>query len=313
MNMVIKSLKNYFKKRKLLFNTIVLIIMLPISLTLSRFVNKLTTNYYLETQKFYFYSDKLTEDNATYTLENWSGVENLSMDIQLESRKNQYEVAESDISYVISYTCEEGVICSISQESGTIYSSSNVDSVTLNLVPTRNFEDGESTKITVTAKSTSPYTKTIKATFIVKVGKKGLSYEIKDETYQTYLFLNITNAKNFYTINEAFDSYQKNDVIDYTEYSALSDTNKEKCTSSLISISFDPNIIILDTTSPILNGVKESDISTVEIDGTSYISGIKFKMDALSSQAIRFYKKNPNKNYTYPIVNQTSIITLTSE
>lgn len=313
MNMVIKSLKNYFKKRKLLFNTIVLIIMLPISLTLSRFVNKLTTNYYLETQKFYFYSDKLTEDNATYTLENWSGVENLSMDIQLESRKNQYEVAESDISYVISYTCEEGVICSISQESGTIYSSSNVDSVTLNLVPTRNFEDGESTKITLTAKSTSPYTKTIKATFIVKVGKKGLSYEIKDETYQTYLFLNITNAKNFYTINEAFDSYQKNDVIDYTEYSALSDTNKEKCTSSLISISFDPNIIILDTTSPILNGVKESDISTVEIDGTSYISGIKFKMDALSSQAIRFYKKNPNKNYTYPIVNQTSIITLTSE
>lgn len=313
MNMIIKSLKNYFEKRKLLFWIIVLVIMFPISLTLSRFVNKLTTNYYLETQKFYFYSDKLTEDNATYTLENWSGVENLSMDIQLESRKNQYEVAETDIDYVLSYTCEEGVICSISKEGGTIYSSSNVDSFTFNLVPIRAFEDGESTKITVTAKSTSPYVKTIEATFIVKVGKKGLSYEIKDETYQTYLFLNITNAKNFYTVNEAFDNYQVNDVIDYTEYLILNDENKDKCTSSLINISFDPNVIIIDTTSPVLNGVKESDISTIEIDGTSYISGIKFKVEALSSEAIRFYKKNPNKNYTYPIVNQNSIITLTSE
>jgi len=313
MNMIIKSLENYFKKRKLLFWIIVLVIMLPISLTLSRFVNKLTTNYYLETQKFYFYSDKLTEDNATYTLENWSGVENLSMDIQLESKKNQYEVAETDITYELSYTCEEGVVCSISKESGTIYSSTNVDSVTLNLVPIKDFEDGESTTITVTAKSTSPYLKTLKASFIVKVGKKGLSYEIKDKTFQTYLFLNITNAKNFYTVNEAFDNYKVNDVIDYTEYLVLNPENKTKCTSSLINISFDPNVIIIDTTSPILNGIKESDISTVQINGISYISGIKFKVDALSSEAIRFYKKNPNKNYTYPIVNPNSIITLTSE
>lgn len=313
MSMIINFLHKYLKKRKLLFWIIVLIIMFPLSVTLSRFVNKLTTNYYLETQKFYFNSDKLTEDNATYTLENWSGVENLSMDIQLESKKNQYEFADTDITYIISYTCEEGVVCSISKESGTIYSKTNIDSFTLNLVPIRNFEDGESTTITVTAKSTSPYIKIIKATFIVKVGKQGLSYEIKDETFQTYLFLNITNAKNFYTVNEKFDNYQINDVIDYTEYLTLSNSNREKCTSSLINITFDPNIIIIDTTSPILNKVKESDITTTEINNISYISGIKFKVDALSSQAIRFYKKKPNKNYTYPIVNQNSIITFTSE
>lgn len=313
MHVIMKYLKNQLKKKKLLLSLIVLVIIFPISLALSRFVNKLTTNYYLETQKFYFYSDKLTDDNAKYTLENWSGVENLSMDIQLESRKNQYEVAETDISYNVTYTCEEGVKCSITKETGIIYASSNVDSFTLTLIPTRNFEEGESTTVTVTAKSTSPYIKTIKATFIIKVGKQGLSYEIKDQTFQPYLFLNLTNAKSYYTINESFDNYQKDDEIDYTKYLELSDENKKKCTSALISISFDPNVVIIDTTSPILNIVKESDISTINIDNTTYINGIKFKLDALSSEAIRFYKKNPNKNYTYPIVNTNSIIKLTSE
>lgn len=312
MNLIMKC-KSYFKNRKLLLYIIALIIMFPFSLTMSRYINKLTTNYYLETQKFYFNSDKLTEDNNTYTIENWSGVENISMDIQLESRKNQYEAAETDVNYVISYTCEDTVTCSISKESGTIYSSTNVDSVTLNLVPNKNFENGESTKITVTAKSTSPYSKTLKATFIVRVGKKGISYEIQDETYQTYLFLKITNSKSFYKVNEAFGNYTLNQEIDYLEYLELADADKEKCTSALISISFDPKTIILDTTSPILDKVNDEDISTVEIDSKNYISGIKFKIDALSSEAIRFYKKTPSKNYTYPIVNAKSIINLTSE
>lgn len=312
MNLIIKC-KNYLKKRKLILYIIALIIVSPISLAMSRYINKLVTNYYLETQKFYFTSDKLTEDNNIYTIENWSGVENISMDIQLESRKNQYEVAESDINYTVSYTCEEGVSCSISKTSGTIYSSTNVDSVTLDLVPNKTFENGETTRITVTATSTSPYKKTIAATFILKVGKKGISYEIQDEVYQTYLFLKITNSKNFYRVNESFGQYTQNQEIDYLEYLELSDEDKNKCTSTLINISFDPNIIILDTTSPILSKVVASDISTVTIDNKNYISGIKFKMDALSSEAIRFYKKNTTKNYTYPIVNKDSIITLTSE
>lgn len=310
---VIAKCKSYFRKRKILFYIIVLVITFPASFTLSRYVNKLTTNYYLETQKFYFTSDKLTEDNATYKIENWSGVENFTMDIQLESRLNQYEVADTDITYIISYECEEGVTCSISKETGVIYSSTNVDTITLSLVPIKDFENGESTTVTVMAKSISPYTKTIKATFIIKVGKKGISYQIKDETYQSYMFLNITNAKSSYIVSEAFDSYTLNQEIDYTEYLKLSAINKAKCTSALISISFDPNIIILDTTSSVLNKVKVDDISTIQIDNTSFISGIKFKMDALSSEAIRFYKVEPTKNYTYPIVNQTSVIKLTTE
>ena len=312
MNLIIKC-KSYFKKRKLLLYIIALIIMFPISLTLSRYINKLTTNYYLETQKFYFNSDKLTEENPTYTIENWSGVENISMDIQLESRKNQYEVAEADIEYVVSYTCDDNVICSISKQTGTIYSSTNVDTININLVPTKSFEDGESTKINVTATSTAPYTKTISATFIIKVGKQGISYEIKDETYQTYLFLNITNAKSSYRVEEAFNDYEIGNEINSLEYLKLTEENKQKCTSALISISFDPNIIILDTTSPILNKVEETDIKTTQLDNTEFISGIKFKVDALSSEAIRFYKKNPTKNYSYPIINQTSIITFTAE
>ena len=54
-------------------------------------------------------------------------------------------------------------------------------------------------------------------------------------------------------------------------------------------------------------------MTTVSIDGNTYISGFTIKIDAISSREIRLYKVDVRKNYTYPNNNNKSIVTITSE
>ena len=44
------------------------------------------------------------------------------------------------------------------------------------------------------------------------------------------------------------------------------------------------------------------------INNSNYISGFKFKVGATSSEKIKFYKNDITKDYTYPVVNSSSII-----
>ena len=116
---------------------------------------------------------------------------------------------------------------------------------------------------------------------------------------------NITNTRQSYFARTAFGSYNVGDEIIAEDYLALSDADKEKFSSARITLSFDPNIVILDTTA---NITKNSEKQYTIVDGISYISSITFDMDAVSSMAIRFYKKDTSKNYTYPIITTTPII-----
>ena len=86
---------------------------------------------------------------------------------------------------------------------------------------------------------------------------------------------------------------------------SITETDKKNFSSANITLSFDPNIVILDTTT---NITQNSEKQYTTVDGISYISSITFGMDAVSSMAIRFYKKDTSKNYTYPIITTTPII-----
>ena len=50
-------------------------------------------------------------------------------------------------------------------------------------------------------------------------------------------------------VKQDFDKYKVDDRIDRNTYMELSDEDKKKCTSALISLSFDPRETILDMTS----------------------------------------------------------------
>ena len=91
----------------------------------------------------------------------------------------------------------------------------------------------------------------------------------------------------------------------------LSNENKEKCYSALITLEFDPKEILLDMTNT--NYLNAINTTTTNIDGSNYINSMTFKVEPISSAVVRFYKVDVNKDYTYPIINSKSIIKVTTK
>ena len=110
--------------------------------------------------------------------------------------KNQYVYSPYDIPYTVSVNCPNDVTCTLDKTSSTVYQSStnHSDTVTLSVNPSRNYTQGETLTIIITAQSTSPYIETISAIFQYSVGQQGVSYEIEDEANRVYAILKITNA-----------------------------------------------------------------------------------------------------------------------
>ena len=96
------------------------------------------------------------------------------------------------------------------------------------------------------------------------------------------------------------------DRIDYQTYESLSENDKNKCALPLIKLKFDPRKVILDLTSSVF--LNKEDYTVTTIDGYEYINSISFRIDLETSEVVKFYKANTKEDYTYPIVNQTSIV-----
>lgn len=297
------------KNKKIIIFSIFFLILICFIPTIGKYVGKNSKNYYLNSKNFYFNGDKLEENGIVYQAENWSGVDSYSVTFNMNSYKNNTEFSKTDISYDISYTCSSNVICTINKTSSVIYSSLHTDSFTVTVTPRISLNDGDKAWINVTATSTSPYTKTLTGTFNIVVGRMGLSYEIIDNENSPFFEVSITNTLNYYVVREAFDSYSIGDRIDINRYVSLSDTNKAKCASSLVTLGFNPSIVLLDmTTTAYLNATNTTQTA---INNFSYINGLTFKIDALSSYRVRFYKVDSRQNYTFPFENHTSIVNVT--
>ena len=79
-------------------------------------------------------------------------------------------------------------------------------------------------------------------------------------------------------------------------------------TPLMITLTFDPTVAALDMTSDAYINRTSSGVTTV--NEHSYVNSVTFKMDALSSTAIRFYKLDTSQNYTYPNGSSTGVITV---
>lgn len=297
------------KKKYLIYLIIILILLVPIGITFSKYLKQIISNYIFEANNFYFNSDKLKYGGKEYHINNWSGVDPFVIQFDLNNMKNNILSSTSDIAYNLSVTCDTDTTCSLNSTSGTIMTTEKIDNLVLTITPSRTFLVNEEIEITVTANSLSPYQKTLRATFVIKVGTQGISYEIDDEVDSPYLNFGITNARSSYVVDTAFGTYSVGDEITSAVYTALSAENKAKCSSATITLAFDPAVVVLDTTS---NITTNSTKLYTTVNNVSYISSITFKINALSSTSIRFYKKNASNDYTYPFVNQTSIISFTA-
>ena len=290
-----------------------LLILFLIGSSFGRYVYQGLRNFYLQTKRFYFNSDKLTENGAIYRVENWSGVGSYSITFNMNSFANNKLVSDDNINYDIEFSCSEEVTCEVvdNKTSSQIPSTTNTDSfiIIINVPTNVVFERGDTVTLNVKATSTSPYTKELTGTFTLVVGHYGLSYEIEDSANSPYLNIRITNTLDYYTVNDSIPGHNAGTQISMEDYLNLSPENQAKCSSSIITLRYNPNTILLDMTSDAYQEAVDTD--TQVINNYDYVNKISFKIDALSSKTVKFYKLDTTNNYTYPIVNQNSIIQVT--
>ena len=293
-----------------IFLVCLLLILFLIGSSFGRYVYQGLRNFYLQTKKFYFNSDKLTESGAIFRIENWSGVGSYSVTFNMNSFDNNMLVSDDNIDYTIEYSCSEEITCNLVDSNTTrqIPSSTNTDAFTIIMsVPTNTvFNRGDSVTLNVKTTSTSPYAKELTGRFTLVVGHYGLSHEIEDSANSPYLNVRITNTLDYYTVNQNITGHNAGTQISIEDYLALSNTDKEKCSSSIITLTYNPQVVLLDMTSEAYQ--EAVNMTTQVINGYNYVNSISFKIDALSSKMIKFYKIDTTQNYTYPIVNNSSII-----
>ena len=302
--------KSIYKKQQIIIILVLALCFITLVSAFGRYVLNGINNFFVRTKEFYFYSDKLKENSPIYQIDNWTGIDPYTITVNMNSMENNLKKATYDISYDITYECTSNATCQLSKTSGIIPATSNSDYFNLVITPNTGLTTGDKVTVVVNATSSSRYTKTLSARFTLVVGQESLSYEIVDSESNQYLDLNITNTLSYYKVETAFDSYHVGDRIDVDTYSTLSDANKAKCYSALITLSFDPNEVLLDMTNT--NYLNAISTTTTNIDGSNYINGMTFKVEPISSAVVRFYKIDVSKDYTYPIINSTSIIGVTA-
>ena len=301
-----------YKRNQIIIATLIALSLLSFIIIFGRYLTSNVSNFFVRSKEFYFFSDKLSEDTSVYQVDNWSGVDDYTITINMNSRLNNIESATYDIGYDISYTCSDNAICQLSKTQGIINADTNSDFFNLTITPNTQLKDGDKVVVDVVVNSTAPYKKTLKGKFTFVVGKEELTYQITDQSQDPYMLLSLTNTLTYYTIKEAFDSFHVGDRIDIDTYLSLSEDKKEKCYSAEVKISFDPRNRYTYRTNSVYSDA--TNITTTNIDGKTYINGFTIKIDAISSREIRFYKVDVNKDYTYPNSNNDkSIITVSSE
>ena len=259
-------MKNKYKRRKLILIITISLILVSFTVSFGRYVIVNIHDLYLRTMKFYFQSDKLGATQKVFRIDNWPGLREYPITVELNSRKNYLEKTDYDIQYSVQVTDYSAQYISyhLDKTSGVIDTSDNSDTFNLTISPTGTLPVGALVYIEVEAKATNPYTKTLKGRFEFEVGKEEITFEITDEPGAPYMMVNVTN-----TISAG---------------------------TSLIAFNFDPSQILLDlTNSNYLNKVSSN---TTRIGGYDYINNLSFNINSESSTSVRFYKQNVNADYS---------------
>ena len=261
-----------------------------------------------QTKGFYFNSSILNVNGKNYLINNWDGVNSYTLNIDLNNRKNSERYTKTDITYTIGVNCPSTVVCTLSKSSGIMHPEDESDSYQIVVTPRQNFYENDSVQVETFVSSSLPYHKTMSATYTIGVKKSDFSYEIEDSVNSKYLIIRFLNAISYYQVEEAFDGHAVGSQVGGEEYNSLSTANKNKCFSAKVTVTYDPRVLLVDMTSNLFLNRLPSPYQEQTIGGYMYVSKFSFKVNASSSSEIIFYKDDITQNYTYPIVNNSSII-----
>ena len=305
-------MKKIFKKYRNIIFLVIACLLIVLTGVYGRYIYRGIKNYYLSSKGFYFNSDKLSEDGSFYQLDNWSGVDPVTVKVNMDSKRNNKLASRYNIEYSITFECSTNVTCTSDKNSGILMNGVNTDNFTITMTPNVTLSNNDSVWLRLKTKATDPYEKELTGEFVINVGEIGLSYEIVDEAHRAYLDFKITNTLDYYKVYEAFDGHAAGSKIEISDYLALDPSDKPKCAASRITLTFNPTLFRLDMTSEAYSNMVRSTTSTLS-DGYDYLNSITFNMDAISSASIRFFKLQTTNNYTYPYVTNTPAITFSTE
>lgn len=304
-------MKNKEKKKKVLLITLAIIIVtFSVVISLARYVLDFTKNHILSAKGFYFNSTTMTSLGSSHNISNWDGVNSYEITIDLNSKKNKYISTDADISYDIAVQCSSNVTCEKSKNSGVISKNTHEDSYIITVYPRSNISAGDVASITTTATSTAPYVKELKTTYNIHVVTFSFSYNIEDSVNSKYLTLELQNSFSYYQAMEDFGTYHTGDNISIDEYNTLSATDKAKCKSAIVTLTYDPRLLRIDMTNNLYIDNKATQ-STEVIDSHNYVDKITIPVGANMTKKIIFYKSDTNNDYTYDGRTGTSIIGVT--
>ena len=290
---------------------VLLLLFLLVGIVFGRYIKNIVNEYILETKAFYFNSSILNVNGKNFSITNWDGVNSYPITIDLNNRKSDSRYTTTDIAYDIFVSCPSTVTCTLSKNNGVLHPEDTMDSYTITVTPLQNFYEGDTVVVNTGVTSNAPYQKTMTATYTIGVEKSDFSYDIVDSVNSKYLTINFTNSISYYQVEQAFGTYQVGDQVSLDDYNALSPTDQAKCFSAIVTVEYNPTILMVDMTDRLYLSRLSTDYQELTIGGHQYVSKFSFKVNASSSNSIIFYKDDITQNYTYPIVNNNSIITVT--
>ena len=100
-----KAQRNSKNRIKMTIILTLVIIVISIIIVFGRYITSTINDFYLKSKEFYFNSDKLKTEKAIYQVENWSGVDDYTITVNMNSMENNLKSSTYDIPYKISYTC----------------------------------------------------------------------------------------------------------------------------------------------------------------------------------------------------------------
>lgn len=289
---------------------VLLLVFFLATVVFGRYIKNIVNEFILETKAFYFNSSILAVNGKNFSITNWDGVNSYPLTIDLNNRKSDTRYTTTDIDYDIYVSCPSTVTCTLSDTEGVLHPEDTSDTYTITVTPLQNFYEGDTVVVNTWVVSSSPYVKTMSATYTIGVEKSDFSYEIVDSVNSKYLLINFTNAVSYYEVEQAFGNYSQGDQVSLDDYNNLSDTDKAKCFSAIVTVQYDPTILFVDMTDKLFLSRLNTNYEEQTIGGFQYVKKFSFKVNASSSNSILFYKNDVTQNYTYPVVNNSSIITV---
>lgn len=279
------------KKKLNKFKITIIVILIVLAFAISVFGRYIYNNIresYFTARQFYFSSDILTVSRAEYQYDNWGGLDVYPIEIELYSYNNQVSKLDYDLDYTV--TCStsdtDKIRCTVNSydedatttDTGTIYATTNTSKVTVFVTPLTEMRENETVKVLVSASTEVPYQKTISCEFTLKIqNQNGVNYSIEDVANQDYAVLKLVNTSDIAT---------------------------------QVTLEFDPSVLRLDMNDEIY--LNNTDLAVSTIDGNQYVKKVVFSLNGQNSKNVKFYKVNKTQNYSYPGVQTTSPIDVTT-